>query len=111
MGLALAQPEMNTQPTFEPAAPLLTPEPSSQLERTVRLTVRDDGIGVLTFDRPNSSANLLDLRTLDELDEELAFLERQTQLGHGHRFAQHRGNAWILIHEFDDIGGIEHEEL
>jgi 3-hydroxyacyl-CoA dehydrogenase/enoyl-CoA hydratase/3-hydroxybutyryl-CoA epimerase len=73
MGLALP----NTE-TLESPAPI--PEASPKKERTVHLTVRDDGIGVLTFDRPGSSANLLDLRTLDELDAELTFVERQTQL-------------------------------
>lgn len=80
MGLALPKTEMNTPATFEPPAPLPAPEVSPHKERTARLTVREDGIGVLTFDRPGSSANLLDLRTLDELDAELAFIERQTQL-------------------------------
>jgi 3-hydroxyacyl-CoA dehydrogenase/enoyl-CoA hydratase/3-hydroxybutyryl-CoA epimerase len=74
MALTLAQPVMNAEPTFE--RPALLPTPG----RTVHLAVRDDNIAVLTFDRPNSSANLLDARTLDELDEELAFVERQTQL-------------------------------
>lgn len=81
MGLALPTTELNTPATHEPS----TPEPileelPHKKERTVSLNVRDDGIGVLTFDRPGSSANLLDLRTLDELDAELAFIERQTQL-------------------------------
>ncbi|TAK97755.1 MAG: fatty acid oxidation complex subunit alpha FadJ [Verrucomicrobia bacterium] len=49
-------------------------------ERTIRRTVRDDGICLLTFDRPGSSANVFDLRTLAELAEELDFLERQPQL-------------------------------
>jgi 3-hydroxyacyl-CoA dehydrogenase/enoyl-CoA hydratase/3-hydroxybutyryl-CoA epimerase len=49
-------------------------------EHTIRLAVRDDGICVLTFDRPNSSANVFDLRTLDELAEELDFIERQTKI-------------------------------
>ena len=49
-------------------------------ERTVRFTVRDDEICVLTFDRPGSSANIFDLRTLDELAEELDFIARQTKI-------------------------------
>ena len=49
-------------------------------EKTIRLVVRADGIGVLTFDRPGSSANIFDLRTLEELAQELEFIERQTEL-------------------------------
>jgi 3-hydroxyacyl-CoA dehydrogenase/enoyl-CoA hydratase/3-hydroxybutyryl-CoA epimerase len=49
-------------------------------EHMIRLTVRDDGICILTFDRPNSSANVFDLRTLDELAGELDFIERQTKI-------------------------------
>jgi 3-hydroxyacyl-CoA dehydrogenase / enoyl-CoA hydratase / 3-hydroxybutyryl-CoA epimerase len=49
-------------------------------EHMIRLAVRDDGICVLTFDRPNSSANIFDLRTLGELAEELDFIERQTKI-------------------------------
>src|ERR1700690_3752312 len=49
-------------------------------ERAVRLAIRDDGICVLTFDRPGSSANIFDLRTLDELAEERDFIGRQTKI-------------------------------
>jgi 3-hydroxyacyl-CoA dehydrogenase/enoyl-CoA hydratase/3-hydroxybutyryl-CoA epimerase len=48
--------------------------------RTVRHTVRPDQICLLTFDRPGSAANILDQRTLAELNEELDFIERQPQL-------------------------------
>ena len=37
----------------------------------IRLDVREDGIAVLTFDRPNSSANIFDAATLDALDARL----------------------------------------
>jgi 3-hydroxyacyl-CoA dehydrogenase/enoyl-CoA hydratase/3-hydroxybutyryl-CoA epimerase len=50
------------------------------VEHMIRLAVRDDGICVLTFDRPNSSANVFDLRTLGELADELDFIERQTKI-------------------------------
>ena len=42
--------------------------------RTIHRTVRDDGICVLTFDRPNSSANIFDRATLEELRQELDFI-------------------------------------
>jgi 3-hydroxyacyl-CoA dehydrogenase/enoyl-CoA hydratase/3-hydroxybutyryl-CoA epimerase len=57
-------------PLLPPAAP----------EKTVQFVVRDDGICVLTFDRPGSSANIFDLPTLGELAQELEFIERQTEL-------------------------------
>jgi len=44
-------------------------------ERTLRRTVREDGICVLTLDRPGSSANVFDRRALTELGEELDFVE------------------------------------
>jgi 3-hydroxyacyl-CoA dehydrogenase/enoyl-CoA hydratase/3-hydroxybutyryl-CoA epimerase len=56
------------------------PLPSPAAEKTVHFVVRDDGICLLTFDRPGSSANIFDLRTLDELAQELEFIERQTEL-------------------------------
>ena len=37
----------------------------------IRLDVRDDGIAVLTFDRPNSPANIFDEATLDALDSRI----------------------------------------
>ncbi len=58
-------------------ANLTTPHPP---ERTIRRTVRDDGICVLTFDRPGSAANIFDVRTLTELGEELDIVEHATSL-------------------------------
>src|SRR4051794_25115948 len=43
---------------------------------TVQRTVRSDGICVLTFDRPDSAANIFDLRTLRELSAQLAAIDR-----------------------------------
>ncbi|MDD5139596.1 MAG: 3-hydroxyacyl-CoA dehydrogenase NAD-binding domain-containing protein [Verrucomicrobiales bacterium] len=68
--------EATAQTAALPSAPL----PSLAAERTIRFVVRDDGICVLTFDRPGSSANIFDLRTLDELAQELEFIERQPEL-------------------------------
>ena len=39
-----------------------------QSPRTIQRVVRADQICVLTFDRPSSSANVFDLRTLAELE-------------------------------------------
>ena len=46
----------------------------------ISLACGDDGIARLTFDRPNSSANLFDLATLEELDAHLAVLEARPDL-------------------------------
>lgn len=43
-------------------------------------TIRYDGVAVLTFDRPDSSANVFDRPTLDELDAHLAALEAESGL-------------------------------
>src|SRR5206468_11220970 len=48
--------------------------------RTIQRFTRDDGICVLTFDRPNSTANIFDRRTLMELLEELDFVAAASQL-------------------------------
>ena len=40
-------------------------------QRTIQRSIRDDQICVLTFDRPGSSANIFDIRTLNETAEEL----------------------------------------
>src|SRR5215475_3070954 len=45
--------------------------PNSAAQRTVRRMVGDDGICILIFDRPGSSANIFDRRALTELGEEL----------------------------------------
>ncbi|NOY00754.1 MAG: hypothetical protein GXP30_13650, partial [Verrucomicrobia bacterium] len=45
--------------------------PRKVVASPIRLDVRDDGIVVLTFDRPKSSANIFDAATLDALDARL----------------------------------------
>jgi 3-hydroxyacyl-CoA dehydrogenase / enoyl-CoA hydratase / 3-hydroxybutyryl-CoA epimerase len=47
---------------------------------TIRREIADDHVYLLTFDRPESSANILDVATLDELDEHLDFIERDASL-------------------------------
>lgn len=47
---------------------------------TIYRTIRDDGICVLTFNRAGSSANVFDHATLDELREQLDFIESDSQL-------------------------------
>ncbi|HEY2328467.1 MAG TPA: 3-hydroxyacyl-CoA dehydrogenase NAD-binding domain-containing protein [Verrucomicrobiae bacterium] len=48
--------------------------PLEERPRTIHRTVRDDGICVLKFDRPGSSANIFDRATLEELRQELDFI-------------------------------------
>jgi 3-hydroxyacyl-CoA dehydrogenase / enoyl-CoA hydratase / 3-hydroxybutyryl-CoA epimerase len=76
MSVLPKNPETAGQTTAPPPAPL----PSPAAEKTIRLAACDDGICLVTFDRPGSSANIFDFRTLDELAEELEFIERQTEL-------------------------------
>lgn len=71
---------LSLKPLLEPLTRLFARPPATKAEKTVRFSVRDDGICQLTFDRPGSSANILDIRTLDELAEELNFIARQTEL-------------------------------
>jgi 3-hydroxyacyl-CoA dehydrogenase / enoyl-CoA hydratase / 3-hydroxybutyryl-CoA epimerase len=61
--------------------PAASAAPSSEpSRRTIQRSVRDDQICVLTFDRPGSSANIFDQRTLIELGEELDFIAASPQL-------------------------------
>jgi 3-hydroxyacyl-CoA dehydrogenase / enoyl-CoA hydratase / 3-hydroxybutyryl-CoA epimerase len=46
----------------------------------IRREIGDDRICVLTFDRPESGANIFDATTLDELNEHLDFVENETSL-------------------------------
>lgn len=46
----------------------------------ISLTTGTDGIAVLTFDRPNSSANIFDIAALNELDAHIAALEARSDL-------------------------------
>src|SRR6266498_4613036 len=46
----------------------------------IRREIGDDQICVLTFDRPESGANIFDAATLDELNEHLDFVENEASL-------------------------------
>lgn len=64
----------------KPQSRTMNPVTQQPPERTIRRSVRKDGICILTFDRPGSAANIFDLRTLKELDEELDSIERAMPL-------------------------------
>src|SRR5438874_3440225 len=46
----------------------------------IRSETSDDQIGVLTFDRPDSGANIFDAATLDELNEQLDAVKKDASL-------------------------------
>src|SRR5205823_12758957 len=46
----------------------------------IRREIADDHICLLTFDRPESGANIFDAATLDELNEHLDFVENEASL-------------------------------
>src|SRR5262245_3992666 len=55
--------------------------PSPEMSRrTIQRSLRKDQICVLTFDRPGSSANIFDQRTLIELGEELDVIAASPQI-------------------------------
>src|SRR4051812_27841381 len=62
------------------ALPSSSTSPNSAVQRTLRRLVRDDGICILTFDRPASSANIFDRRALIELGEELDSIAADSQI-------------------------------
>ncbi len=55
----------------------MTSSPAGPL---IRREIDDEGICVLTFDRPDSGANIFDAATLQDLSEHLDFIEKQTDL-------------------------------
>jgi 3-hydroxyacyl-CoA dehydrogenase/enoyl-CoA hydratase/3-hydroxybutyryl-CoA epimerase len=50
------------------------------MNQNIQREVSDGGVAILTFDRPDSTANIFDERTLDELNEHLDFLEAEKGL-------------------------------
>src|SRR5438128_12333580 len=54
--------------------------PAVATAQMIRRDVSDDKICVLTFDRPESGANIFDEVTLDELNEHLDFIEHDASL-------------------------------
>ena len=50
------------------------------MNQNIQREVSDAGIAILTFDRPDSTANIFDQRTLDELNAHLDFLESEKSL-------------------------------
>lgn len=51
-----------------------------QVDQSIRREVSDASIATLTFDRPDSTANVFDLSTLNELNQHLDFLEMEKSL-------------------------------
>lgn len=54
--------------------------PSPTTPRNLHRTLRKDGICVLTFDRPGSTANIFDIATLEELRQELDFISGSSDI-------------------------------
>jgi len=54
--------------------------PAVLIDPIIRLETGDDHICVLTFDRPDSGANIFDAATLDELNEHLDAVENDTSI-------------------------------
>jgi 3-hydroxyacyl-CoA dehydrogenase / enoyl-CoA hydratase / 3-hydroxybutyryl-CoA epimerase len=50
------------------------------VNQNIQREVSDTGIAILTFDRPDSTANIFDQQTLDEIEEHLGFLESEKSL-------------------------------
>src|SRR5204863_1090725 len=54
--------------------------PAVAIAPMIRREIGDDHICLLTFDRPESGANIFDATTLDELNEHLNFVENENSL-------------------------------
>ncbi len=53
---------------------------SSSAASTIRREIGKDGVCLLTFDRPDSGANIFDAATLRDLSEHLDFIEKNSEL-------------------------------
>src|SRR5437868_5710683 len=62
-----------------PSTPDIRPIPEN-IPPSILRRVTDDNICVLTFDKPNSSANVFNKATLDELDSHLDFITGEEQI-------------------------------
>src|SRR5205809_7801272 len=60
----------------------------------IRREIADDRVCLLTFDRPDSGANIFDAATLDELNEHLDFVENDASL-HGLILASAKKSIFI----------------
>jgi 3-hydroxyacyl-CoA dehydrogenase/enoyl-CoA hydratase/3-hydroxybutyryl-CoA epimerase len=47
---------------------------------TIRREIGDGGVCILSFDRPESGANIFDAATLRDLSEQLDFIEKESTL-------------------------------
>jgi len=74
---SFARPGKAERPAGTPAA---SPGSIQPQDRTIKRSVRDGHIRVLTFDRPGSGANIFDQSTLTELEKELEFIAASPNL-------------------------------
>src|SRR5262245_53316965 len=67
--------------TLEVSPPKVASHPVPEaMPPSITRHVTDDQVCVLTFDRPNSSANVFNKATLDELDSHLDFITEDDQI-------------------------------
>ena len=71
---------------------------------TIHRTIREDGICLLMLDRAGSSANIFDRATLDELREQLDFIESQAGALKGVIFASAKRSIFIAGLDLKTIG-------
>jgi 3-hydroxyacyl-CoA dehydrogenase/enoyl-CoA hydratase/3-hydroxybutyryl-CoA epimerase len=76
----------------------------------IRRELTSGQIGVLTFDRPESSANIFDRSTLEELNEQLAFIEGQGDL-RGLVFASAKKTIFLVGADLYEIAKLSPEQL
>jgi 3-hydroxyacyl-CoA dehydrogenase/enoyl-CoA hydratase/3-hydroxybutyryl-CoA epimerase len=76
----------------------------------IALTTGSDGIAVLTFDRPKSSANIFDSATLRELDGHLAALEARTDLK-GVVLISAKARIFIAGADLNEFAGVTPEQF
>ncbi len=78
--------------------------------RNIRVERRDDGIAVVVFDKPGSSANTFDRRTLEELDAVLATLESDASC-RGVVFTSAKDAIFIAGADLMELSGLDAEGI
>src|SRR5213592_5169752 len=58
----------------------ITPMPATVSSSIIRSEIDDDHICLLTFDRPDSGANIFDAATLNDLNEHVDLIEHDASL-------------------------------
>src|SRR5882672_7285403 len=78
--VAEPMPEISARNLERPSPTNTSPDSTSEGAPNLKRELTGDQVCVLTFDRPDSSANIFDRATLEELNRQLDFITTQPEL-------------------------------